>query len=115
MSGPRRPLKLLGVVALAALVVVLVTSCGGSKKKPTATTVQTTTTAAPAPPQKPQAPPPRPSMVTIFGDPARLASTPGPTLDTYRSLVVDYDRVTVPFAVLVADPTATPPPSGFDG
>ncbi|HEY1592935.1 MAG TPA: hypothetical protein VGF81_14160 [Solirubrobacteraceae bacterium] len=101
-------------MALAALVVVLVTSCGGSKKKATATTVQTTTTAAPAPPQKPQAPP-RPSMVTIFGDPARLASTPGPALDTYRSLGVDYVRVTVPFAGLVADPTATSPPSGFDG
>lgn len=112
MPAPRRHLKLLGAVAIAALVVLLVASCGGSKKKPAATTVQTTTTPAPAP--HAAAPPPRPSMISIFGDPARLASAPGPALDTYRALGVDYVRVTVPFAGLVSDPTATSPPSGFD-
>ena len=107
MPAPSRQLKLIGAAALAALILA---GCGGSKHKPVATVVTTVTTVT-----KPSAkPPPRSSMISIFGDPARLLTSPGPTLDTYRALGVDYARVTVPFAGLVADPRATSPPAGFD-
>src|SRR5947209_1711293 len=110
MPAPSQQLKLLGAAVLAALAVLLVTSCGGSKHKASTTFVTTTVTT----PSKAAPPRQRPSLITIFGDPARLAGNPGPTLDTYRALGVDYVRVTVPFAGLVADPTATTPPAGFD-
>src|SRR5438105_2091555 len=109
MPAHSRHLKLLGVAALAALVALLVASCGGSKHTHSATTVATVPTVKPAP-----RPRQRPSLITVFGDPARLLTAPGPTLDTYRTLGVDYIRVTVPFAGLVADPKASSPPAGFD-
>src|SRR5919109_23762 len=99
MPAPSQLLKLLGAVALAALAVLLVVGCGGSKHKASTTIVTTTVTTTP----KAASPAQRPSLVTIFGDPARLTTSPGPALDTYRSLGVDYVRVTVPFAALVAD------------
>ena len=77
MPAPSRHLKLLGAVALAALVVLLLASCGGTKHKRVATVVTTVTTTAKPPPPPPQ----RPSMITIFGDPARLASDPGAATD----------------------------------
>src|SRR5438874_13259579 len=109
MPGFSRHLKLLGAVALAALAALVVASCGGSKHKQTATTVAPATTTAKAGPPATQ----RPSLISIFGDPARLATSPGPALDTYRALGVDYVRATVPFAGLVSDPTASAPPAGL--
>jgi hypothetical protein len=99
-----RHLKLL--VALAA-VAVLVTACGGSKHHSATAPVATATTPAQPPAQ-------RASLISIFGDPARLTTAPGPELDTLKKLGVDYVRVTVPWAGVAPDPAASARPAGFD-
>src|SRR5437763_16015858 len=105
MPGFSRHLKLLGAVALAALAALVVASCGGFKHKQTATTVAPATTTANAGPPATQ----RPSLISIFGDPARLATSPGTALDTYRALGVDYALVTVVFVRLVSITTVPHP------
>jgi hypothetical protein len=100
-----RHLKLLAPLAALALVA---TACGGSKSSHSATsTVETATTPAQPPAQ-------RASLISIFGDPGQLLDTPGPLLDTIRTLGVNYVRVTVSWAGVAPDGAASAPPAGFD-
>ncbi len=98
-----RHLKLLAPLAALAL---LATACGGSESSHSAT-IETATTPAQPPTQ-------RASLISIFGDPSGLLDTPGPLLDTLRTLGVGYVRVTVSWAGVAPDRNASAPPAGFD-
>jgi hypothetical protein len=105
LSALRGHLTLLGPLAAA---IVLTAGCGGSANSGSSSlpTVSTVTT--------PVHPPARGSLISIFGDPSRLLTAPGPTLDTLRSLGVDYVRVTVSWAGVAPNSTSSAPPGGFD-
>lgn len=92
----------------AGLALLAATGCGGASHHHT-----TIPTSATGPTVRPATA--RPPLLSIFEDPARVLTAPGPTLDELRSLGVQYVRVMVSWAGVAPAATSTHPPAGFGG
>ena len=93
----RKRLLGLALVAVAAGAAIAIAGCGGGGK------TQPTTSSARAQP-----------LETIFEAQTQLFDSPGPTLDSLKSIGVDDVKIFMPWSAMTASPMSHTRPAGFD-